>query len=356
VPSADCDYDCKDNGNLLFWSNRSSTYTPLCRETNIVYGTDRVTGNLANDTFQIAGLTVPDQTFLNAARFVPMGFLSFYFGYDGVFGLAPRFTRSTNYEFKAPSPWSNLVSRSLLPSNIFTLSLPRGTMEVPESHRMGELTLGGPNPKYANADFTSIPVTNLTSQFWATEAQSITWHNTTHPLSYTFAPNTTFAVLDTTSWFLGLPGHIAKNISSSLSLQCGFMDCFVDCADRKTMPDLTFGVGGKEVRVSAWDYVSEWDVQGQRVCVLDLVPTDGQYTSEVDVVVLGRGVLEGFHWEFDLDGNGGGGEVRCKWPGVLLCACAIVVFLLLLHSPHCREDLLMGLARHAAHRLNFDLS
>jgi hypothetical protein len=329
VPSADCDYDCKDNGNLFFWSNQSSTYTPHCRETDIVYGTDRVTGDLANDTFQIAGLTISDQTFLNAARFVPMGFISFYFGYDGVFGLGPRFVHPRlDHQFSAPSPWSNLVSRSMLPENIFTLTLPHGQQEIPDSHRIGELTLGGPNPKYATANFTSLPVSNLTSQAWITEAQSITWHNTTYPLHYTFPPNTTFAVLDTTSWFLGLPGHAARNISASLDLQCALIDCFVDCNDRKKMPDLTFGIGGQEITVTAFEYVTEIYVSKQSVCVLDLYPTDNQYSSEVDVVVLGRGLLEAFHWVFDLDG----GEVRCK------CGFGYVQLLYFLLLLACVED------------------
>ena len=296
VPSAECTDGCDSPDFLKFFSNQSSSYCMLDPYAEFVYALDRYHGAVATDTFRIAGLGVEHQPFVNVDRANSLGFISFYYGYDGVLGLAPRFNHFKEQELtSAPSPWFNMVNQSLLDSNLFALELPIGLQNYIDITRWGELSFGGISPKYSTANFSSLPLSTYSDKVWAVEAQSLTWHNTTHPIHETFE-NLTLAGFDTTSWFIGLPGNWVRQIYRSVDVQCGGFSlfCEIDCLDRKKMPDFTFGLGGKNFTITAYDYTVELEGPAKsRVCFFDLMPTDGYYP--VDTIVLGKPFMEAFY-------------------------------------------------------------
>lgn len=300
VPAADCTGDCDEAGpdfKLRFYSNESSSYSSLEPYIAVAYGTDRFSGELGSDTFRIAGLEVPNQQFINAHSIEPLGFISFYYAYDGALGLAPRWNNTPfpGYPALAPSPWSSIVNQSLLDANLFALELPSGTMDFQDPvGRTGQISFGGISDKYTGSHFSHLPLTNYSDRVWAVEAQSLTWENETHPLHEDFS-NLTLAGFDTTSWFLALPGNWSAQIYASVPHDCSMIDCFVDCAARKTMPNITFGLGGHRFTLTPFDYVIEVLAPGggQKVCLFDMPSSDDWYP--VDAIVLGKPFMESFY-------------------------------------------------------------
>ena len=296
VPSAEFNGDCDgSHDHLQFYSNQSSTYSRLDPDAWLLYGTDRFLGELARDTFRIAGLEVEDQFFVNVAHAHPLGFISFYFGYDGVLGLAPRWDHplTSTLPTLAPSPWSMMVNQSVLDTNLFALELPYGVMDLRGMNRYGQISFGGIIPKYASADFTSLPLSNYSDQVWAIEAQYFTWENETHPLHEDFS-NLTLAGFDTTSWFISLPGHWPEKIYASVEHDCGPIFCTVDCEKRKSMPNITFGLSRQSLTLSPFDYTVEVLTPGdEKACLFNIYPSRGRYP--VDAIVLGKPFLETFY-------------------------------------------------------------
>jgi saccharopepsin len=248
---------------------------------------------------RIAGVEVTSQPFINVASARPIGFIGFYYGYDGVLGLAPRWdhhsipTAPTTTATRLTSPWSSIVRQSLLPANLFALELPSGVMDTTSLNRWGELSLGGISPKYASAPFSYLPLSTYSSQVWAVEAQSLTWHNATNPLHESFT-NLTLAGFDSTAWFIGLPGNWTHMIYQSVDHNCGFLFCEIDCELRHKMPNFTLGLGGHDFTLTPWDYVVEVMAPGkQRVCLFNFYPTDGNFP--VDAIVLGKPFMEAFY-------------------------------------------------------------
>lgn len=291
VPSATYDGDGIDGLELFYYKNRSSTYKSGEANLATVYSLVRFWGELAADEFRIAGLSVPNQSFINAERGNTLGFINFYFGYEGVIGLAPRWNTSLESSL-TPSPWSLIVNQSIIDRNLFALELPRGPQNLFEP-RTGTISFGGIDEKYKNAHFAVLPLSNYSDQAWIFEAQSITWTNKTHPIHQVFV-NQTLAGFDSTAWFLALPGKLNEQIRDSVPHQCGFIWCFVDCDDRKHMPDLIFELGGHNFTLTAEDYAPELFVPGGgRMCSFELYPSDGWYP--VDAIVLGKQFMSKYY-------------------------------------------------------------
>ena len=303
VPSVDCIGKlCNKFGDTFqFQSSLSSTFQPGSSPwAHTSYAGANFGGPIAHDSLHIAGLEIKDQAFINAEMASSQGWISFYVNYDGVLGLAPRWNASLA-KTPTPSPWTSMVNQSLLDRNLFAIDLPHAPYDYRAPPRLGEISFGGINPKYGSSDFTSLPLSNYTDQAWTIEAQSLTWTNRTHPIHATFS-TFTLAGFDSASWYIGLPGTLANEINAQVRPTCGVLFCAVVCARRHEMPDLVFGIWGREVRVSALEYALEVE---QGMCLFNVVPVP-RGAFPVDAIVLGTPVLNAFYSVFDL----GGKEVR----------------------------------------------
>lgn len=303
VPSADMEIGYM-NGSydnfLHFFANQSHTYVPGNKTATIAYWTEAYEGNLSHDVFHIAGLSVPDQPFINAEEYRDLGMVSFWNGYDGVLGLSPGWNATSRWRSPAPSPWATLVEQGILDHNLFTLDLPHGPRSWTEITPTGSMTFGAIDPKYANSQFTSLPLSGYTNQAWTVQAHSVTWHNKTHPIHQTFK-NYTLAGFDTSMWYLGLPGSLAHDIRRlTPGVKCDPVTCWVDCDARKNMPDLTVGFFGQEpgtveeLTITAFDYAPELILRGgERSCTFEFTSTDGEWP--VDAIMLGTNFLTAFY-------------------------------------------------------------
>ena len=307
VPSVDCDGTCNEPGQpFSFQSNLSSTFQPGPPGSAMtLYAGVRFEGPIAYDTLRVAGLEIEEQVFINAETARTLGFIDLYFNYDGVLGLAPRWNSSLDTT-TLPSPWLTMVNQSLLDANLFAIDLPHTPFDLSSSPRVGELSFGGTNPKYNSSTFTSLSLSDYTDRVWAIEAQSFTWTNRTHPIHTTFS-NFTLAGFDTSSWYIGLPSTLADEINAQVQPLCTFVFCYVPCSQRHVMPDFVFGIGGKEVRVSAMDYAQE---VGQGSCTFNVLDSRAVGGFPVDAIVLGTPVMNAFYSVFDLDRR----EVRLAKP------------------------------------------
>lgn len=301
MPNADLDPDSsyeRDPDQLRFYPNQSSTFILGDQYGGTGYWTNWYEGDLSHDEFRIAGLSVPNQTFINVQRSRPFGWVEFWYGFDGVLGLSPNWNTSRR-ESPSPSPWWMMNQLGLLERNCFALDMPHGPRDLLGIGRTGSITFGAVDSRYSESDFTILPISNYTDQAWTVQAHSITWRNRTHPIHYEFE-NFTLAGFDT-AWYIGLPGSLADDIRDSVAeVSCGFAWCFVDCHARKHLPDLTIRLLGlnanrpEELTITAYDYAPEFEGPGkQSICLFEFHSTDDEYP--VDAVVLSPNFLTPFY-------------------------------------------------------------
>lgn len=87
-----------------------------------------------------------------------------------------------------------------------------------------------------------------------------------------------------------------------------FHGASIDCRAREKLPDLALNIGGNEVKLTRDEYSSEQLVFGHPVCVVAILPSDGE-----GVAVLGTNLLRKYCVQIDMDQ----GELRCKWKELL---------------------------------------
>lgn len=102
-----------------------------------------------------------------------------------------------------------------------------------------------------------------------------------------------------------LPPSTTKAIYEAVGAKPGslFYGASIDCRAREKLPDLVLNIGGNDVRLAKDDYSSEQMVYGHPVCVVAILPSEGE-----DVAVIGTNVLRNYHVMIDMDRN----ELGCE--------------------------------------------
>jgi saccharopepsin len=262
---------------------------------DFVHDANRVSGRMLTDTFRIAGIEIEEQSFVDADRANPMGFLDFWYGYEGALGLAPGWSTPATLR---SSPWSSMVNKSLLEHNIFGIDVPRGLRGVVDITRTGEITFGSISRKYERSNFTTLATSNQSDGCWAVEAQALTMTNQTHSSTQIF-DKLTLARIEAAGPFMGLPGTWMDGLRASVPHKCGFFWCFVDCLDRKHMPNLTFTLADHNFTITPYDYAPEITAGEQTTCLFMVWSTDGNF--DVDSIVLSTEFLNAYYAVFDED-------------------------------------------------------
>lgn len=299
--------ECRDSPCLehvfTYSSKNSSSYEPGHKRLWVDYLGLVLTGNLTFDTLHVAGIDISKQPFINVLYANPRGFLYFYNTYDGVLGLAPRWNTSTG-DLEAASPWMKMVQDGVLDSNMFSIELPHEPLDFQGPIRTGEITFGGINPKYAPCEsaFKALPLSNYSDRAWITSAESLTltFSNGSAPLHEEFG-EFTLAGFDVATFYLGLPGHWAETVHKALNVDCGFIWCFVPCELRHRLPNITFGIGGQELTITAFDYAPMIrDPNNSPLCMVTIWSVS-RNDYPVNAIVLGTPFMNAFYSVFDLD-------------------------------------------------------
>ncbi|KAF2189340.1 acid protease [Zopfia rhizophila CBS 207.26] len=280
---------CTVSPHTGFNSSESSTYIPSTDYLYVVYDGVAFEGNVSLDTLNVAGLGILSQVFLNAVDAHEVGWLDWYFDYDGVLGFAPN-------HVGFPSPWENIVNAGLLDRNLFSISPPTGNRNFENPRVNGELVLGGLPQDFFEEQSMRLPL--VFSPYWwaqwATTLQTLTFGNSSQEFS-----ESAVAYFSTSVPSILLPGNWGKIILDVIgpTNHTSFFDSF-PCEKREYLPDLTFGIGGRDVSLNAFQYAFELTSSDKELheCVVAF-----ERNNEGNAVGLGWSFLENFQAVFDWD-------------------------------------------------------
>lgn len=229
VPLPGC--SCADSENATYDPTKSATvsvskqgYVPF----DINYGSQGIRGNPVNDTVQIGGMSLVNQTFA--------GVLQILYGDSTVLlGLSfPNIAADTSIGGD-PLFW-NMVNRKLLDRNQFSIWLnPTGSNAV-----AGEIMFGGINPaRYSGKLYT---LSTPTTDFWRVNVSNIHWGNQSvlnEPALAIFDTGATGIILPTEQW------ESLHELSPDLSSPC----------DISVLPNISFTLGGNMYPITPSVYV-----------------------------------------------------------------------------------------------------
>ena len=313
VPSPDCRYFCYGLHN--FTSNDSLTYTPMPNSHySVSWGSVTYDGPLGRDVVRISGVEIPDQVFMEWTDGTCVSILCLQGIVDGAIGLMPPWNRNNHPN----SILRNLIEKGLLENHFFSLKLPANANDT------GELLLGDTNSDLYTGDLLKLPFVNATDDYgslfadlWSVAVENITM-NTPIPLRYDLGPGAV-AVLSSAVPYIVLPKELAKNLTLAIGaepLQGGISmpPYMLPCERRQELPPLTFGMGGHNLSLSAFDYTFELSLPNPPyeapVCITTFWSIeDFGYPDANAGIVLGSPFLKAFYSVFDF----GKREVGCEF-------------------------------------------
>jgi saccharopepsin len=282
IPSEDC-FAAACEMHSRFVPGRSSTYKELnCdKDTPLKNGhaTDQVT--IEFGTGEIIGICMQDNVCLgnlcSTASLISSTAESdhpfSFFGFDGIFGLAPQnMAQGPDYSLH------NLMARNnILADPIFSVFLSNTDKET------SEITFGAIKKEQMTSDMFWVPVKSSAS-FWEVQIQDITINNEqTH-----ICDNCRVAVDTGTSELAG-PPWIIKQLANKLDVRS-------DCSNFGQLPKLGFAIGSHVLNLEPHDYV---DRRSERFCEVSLMSVDIP-PPRGPIFIFGIPFLQKFFTAFDL--------------------------------------------------------
>ncbi|KAK4699791.1 hypothetical protein P7C70_g6467, partial [Phenoliferia sp. Uapishka_3] len=148
------------NGNAAFFNlAKSSTAVQTQTSLTLNYGNGDASGTIASDTVTIAGLTVPNQTFVAVTSTTYQAIDAADTPIQGILGLAFQAMART----MKPTFIDNLISKHSLSANLFGVYLGREP-QADLTPINSELMIGAFNREHIDGALTILPVTSQT--FW----------------------------------------------------------------------------------------------------------------------------------------------------------------------------------------------
>lgn len=243
---------CRDTNHTGFNALQSSTFSGTSDPFTTIFGLVRWWGHHANETVEVGNVSFSSVPFLLADYIREIGYLDWYFDYDGVLGLSPH----------SPA-WIAMKQSGLLDENIIGLKFPSGPFDVDNvgNRDDGELTLGGISPEFSSGPFIDLPLaeSNLTSA-WATPLQSLAIVNKTIVQPYPLPPGAVAAFVSSDP-FIMLPSGIAKQLAMQVwpnmtGIVAGLP--MFPCEMRGSLVDLELSLGAGDlvwnVTLSPYEY------------------------------------------------------------------------------------------------------
>ncbi|XP_041092101.1 pepsin A-like [Polyodon spathula] len=232
VPSVYCSSQPCTN-HKKYNPSTSSTYRATNKYISIQYGTGSMTGFLAYDTVNVAGISDPNQIFALSTT-EPSSFL-YYAQFDGILGLA--FPSIASGE--ATPVFDNMMNQGLLSQNLFSFYL------SPNSQSGSVVTFGGIDESYFTGNINWVPLTSET--YWQIKVDYIQVNGQTVACAQSCQ-----AIVDTgTSLIAGPSGPIAT-IQSAVGVSPG-----ISCQNVPSMPDVIIGINGVQYTLSSSAYILE---------------------------------------------------------------------------------------------------
>jgi hypothetical protein len=294
-------------GRRHYDSANSATYIEDGTALNVSFWHSRGRGFISQDAVQIGPVSVLDQKFVEARNIDTAG-STHGVHFEGQLGLGPKHGNSST---GAGNIATSMYSQGLISKNIFSMMFSHAVDEI------GALIFGGTHWDVDLDDVAMIPVTNVTGN----SDMDFDVLNNAWQVSAGYVKLGSGAVVNKTldgytAWIqteyplIGLPADLVDQLHTYMDAhQLGWSPLYgVDCEGRKGWPDLVFNLGGKDFRMSPYDYAQEFDEDGNKRCISMFIRyvTDD---DEVPMIALGLGFLKAFQTVFDLERN----MVGCKF-------------------------------------------
>ncbi|XP_010864075.2 renin [Esox lucius] len=286
VPSS----HCSPLYTACFTHNRYDATNSLTHIKNgtgfsIQYASGNVRGFLSEDVVVVGGIPVV-QMFAEATALPAIPFI--FAKFDGVLGMG-----YPNTAIDGITPvFDRIMSQQILKKQVFSVYYSKDPMHKPG----GELVLGGTDPNYFTGNFNYIDTSQAGK--WEVNMKGI---SVGEEMLFCMAGCT--AVIDTGSSYITGPASsvsmLMKTIGATELAEGGFT---VNCDQVKSLPSVTFHLGGHGYVLTVEDYIL-WESQfGEDICSvtfrgLDVPPPTGP------IWILGANFIARYYTEFDRRNN-----------------------------------------------------
>ncbi|XP_047196312.1 renin [Hippoglossus stenolepis] len=297
VPS----HSCSPFSTACFTHNRydaskSWTYVENGTGFSIQYASGNIRGFLSEDvvvvslksmtceTEGIGGIPVV-QVFAEATSLSAMPFI--FAKFDGVLGMG-----YPNSAIDGITPvFDRIMSQHVLKEEVFSVYYSRDPKHSPG----GELVLGGTDPNYYTGNFNYMHTREMGK--W-----EITMKGVSVGTEMMFCAEGCTAVIDTGSSYITGPASSVSVLMKTIGAQLDESGYKINCDIVKTLPSVTFHLGGQEYSLTQEDYILwQSQIEGD-VCTvtfrgLDVPPPTGP------IWILGANFIARYYTEFDRHNN-----------------------------------------------------
>ncbi|KAL5277444.1 CYM family protein [Megaselia abdita] len=270
IPSTQCDStDAACQNHAQYNHDDSTTYEANGESFAIQYGTGSLTGFLSEDSINVAGMEVTQQTFAEAQSQPGSTFVDAKF--DGILGLGFQQIAVDN----VVPVFYNMISQGLVDEPIFSFYLNRNV----NGATGGQLIFGGSDPSLYTGDFTYVPVTQ--EGYWQFNLDSASVNGVT-------LCETSEAIADSGTTLVAGPEDAVDEINNAIGAdEYGN----VDCSTISSLPAVNFVLGGKTFALEGKDYIQTEVQDGTTYCYSGFQVNDfwilgdvfmGKYYTEFD--------------------------------------------------------------------------
>ncbi|MBN3303112.1 PEPA protein, partial [Amia calva] len=228
VPSVYCNsYACSNHKK--YNPSLSSTYRPTNRYMSIQYGTGSMTGFLAYETVNVAGIEDPNQLF--ALSTTEPGSFLYYAKFDGILGLAFPSIASGG----ATPVFDNMMKQDLVSQDLFSFYL------TPHGQPGSTLTFGGIDTSYFTGQINWVPLTS--ESYWQIKVDNMRMNGQVVACAQGCP-----AIVDTGTSLIAGPSGDISSIQKTLNY-------YMNCQDVASMPDFVISINGVDYTLPASAYL-----------------------------------------------------------------------------------------------------
>ncbi|XP_034028581.1 renin isoform X1 [Thalassophryne amazonica] len=265
-------------------ASKSRTYVENGTGFSIQYASGNVRGFLTEDVVVVGGIPVV-QVFAEATSLSAVPFI--FAKFDGVLGMG-----YPNMAIDGITPvFDRIMSQHVLREQVFSVYYNRDPKHSPG----GELVLGGTDPNYYTGTFNYMN-TKETGKW------DVTMKGVLVGQQMMFCTEGCTAVIDTGSSYITGPASSVSVLMKTIGAQLDESGYKVSCDIVKTLPSVTFHLGGQDYSLTQEDYIL-WQSQIEgNVCTvafrgLDIPPPVGP------IWILGANFIARYYTEFDRSNN-----------------------------------------------------
>ncbi|KAI5124252.1 hypothetical protein M0805_005101 [Coniferiporia weirii] len=206
VADSSCQTGC--DGITTFDASSSSSFKNLTSEFSITYGSGQAAGSLAEDTVQMSGFSVSNQTFAVCDQ-ISSGLLSS--PVSGLMGLAFETIASSG----ATPFWQSLVEAGAWDSPLMSFQLTRfgNAQNAQALEAGGTFTMGFVNSSLYTGDIDYNDIPGGTGTYWIQEISQLTVQGNSVALT---SGSSSYAAIDTGTTLVGGPANVIAEIFAQI--------------------------------------------------------------------------------------------------------------------------------------------